>query len=296
MSMNHDDRTPTGVSAEETDSPMFAPIPSWERGKKRRGLGASRSQSTTGATPPVATAPIAETRGFDSPLGDHMNHTVYSDTAPTGTGTLNAGSDGADTMIPRTRTSAPAKRRGGVAPLAVAAGVVMIGGLAAAGWYAGQPRDTGVAALTPGVTETSAAALETSSAQTSLAANTASAPPTPAAIPTARPEAPAAASRATTTRTAATVRTRPTPAASAADVGVNASATLPSAPMPYAATTGSAGDATTSAPTATSPTVSAPAPMMMTPAPETPPVTTPDVTAAPEPAASTPAPDLGPTP
>src|SRR5947208_9272930 len=42
------------------------------------------------------------------------------------------------------------KKKSSVAPLAIAAGIVAIGGLAAAGWYAIQPHETGMAKLTPG--------------------------------------------------------------------------------------------------------------------------------------------------
>ena len=100
-----DKTMPTDFSSNDTgqinaapDAQMFAPIPTWERGKKRRSFGARGS------------AGVAETR------------------SATGTNTT--------------------------ATIAVAAGVVLLGGLAAVGWYATRSHEAGVAQLTPGVTTT----------------------------------------------------------------------------------------------------------------------------------------------
>ena len=166
------------------------------------------------------------------------------------------------------------KKRGGAAPIAIAAGIIAIGGLAAAGWYATQPHESGVAQLTPGTETTTASTAVAPPPE--MAANTAPirAPDAPTEKMT--PVAPAKTvtpPARTTTRLAAT-RTRPAPVSrSAEEAGVNTSATLPAAPQPYSSTT--------TAPTAPAdPTTTAPAPA---PAEAAPPVT-----AAPAPVATPP--------
>ena len=181
----------------ETDAPMFAPIPSWERNRKRKGFG---GKSSSAATIQVG-APVADT-------------TSASYAAPLDT--------------PNTFAAAPAfasrpvkKGRTGL-PMAVAAGIVAIGGLAAAGWYASQPHETGIATLTPG---TEAAALP------AAAPVMATAPILPVEVKTPAAATPA---RATTrVATATPARARPAASRSAADAGVNTAASLPSAPQPY---------------------------------------------------------------
>jgi len=243
----------------ESDTPMFAPVPAWERSRKRRSFGGKARV----AAPEVAIEPTP------------VRNAAYVEA-----------DDEAFAPTP-TYASRTVKRSGGVAPLAIAAGIVAIGGLAAAGWYATQNRDTGMAQLTPG----------TEVASTPVAQPpelTASAAPTPgepaSAAPAATPATPAKAAvppARVTTRVAAAAPARTRPAAasrSAEDAGVNTSATLPAAPQPYsgAATAPSAPADIAPAPAApVNPTPQAvkPAPADATPvtppAAATPPVTTP---------------------
>ena len=190
----------------ESDTPMFAGVPSWERNRKRRSLGGGKSRT-------VAAEPVAPRNAADIAAGDE-----------------------AFAAAPTYTTRTVKKSGGGVAPLAIAAGIVAIGGLAAAGWYATQPHDTGMAQLTPG-TE---AVAPPSATLPQVATNTAPLPGEPA---TAAPPAPMPAKAATpaprvTTRVAAAAPARARPAAprSAEDAGVNTSATLPAAPQPYSGT------------------------------------------------------------
>ncbi|THD58781.1 hypothetical protein [Phenylobacterium sp.] len=141
----------------ESDTPMFAPIPAWERGKKRRGFGARRAPA------PVAAQVAAEPRSF-TPADDLSPPSVSA--APLHTGPMMAdpvatrpavdqmgGVDPTDTSFiagPAFASSGRARRNTSTAPIAIAAGIILVGGLAAAGWYASQPHNTGVAELTPG--------------------------------------------------------------------------------------------------------------------------------------------------
>jgi Meckel syndrome type 1 protein len=230
---------------------MFAPIPSWERNRKRRGFGGSRR--TAAVAPEVA--------AFDDPA-------------------LGATTLGAETLDTPAYASRPVARHSGGRAMAITAGVLAIGALAAAGWYASQPHESGVAQLTPGTTTTTSVATNGQ-----LAMNSATAPPaaTPAPVPAEPAAAPAAT---TTTRTTTThvssaaapvtarrvtvARARPAATRSAGDTGVNASATLPAAPQPYS---GSAASSSTTVNPAPAP---SPAPVQSEPAP------TPAAPAAPE--------------
>lgn len=234
----------------ETDAPMFAPIPSWERNRKRKGLGGkSRSAATVQVGEPVAATTYA------APL------------------------DNVDPPFATTPAFAarPVKRGSTGLPMAVAAGIVAIGGLAAAGWYASQPHETGVAQLTPGTESTASPA-----AAPIIAAN---GPVLPVEVKT--PAAAAMPAR-TTTRVAAAAPARARPAVaprSAADAGVNTSATLPAAPQAYSGTATAPAAPADAAPVTTTPAwtippkaeTPAPAPVEVAPAPitATPPVQTP---------------------
>ncbi|MGZ6016434.1 MAG: hypothetical protein ACXWKM_11880, partial [Phenylobacterium sp.] len=143
------------------DSPMFAPVPAWERSKKRGMFGGGRK-------PAARVAP--EVRTFDpepavtpaaAPFGAEPAVDRLSDVDPV-TSTFAA----APTYATRTTGKSSA------APVAIIAGLVLIGGVAAAGWYYTQPHgQAGVAELTPGGSTT------TTTAQTTTAPSDAAAPP-----------------------------------------------------------------------------------------------------------------------
>lgn len=200
--------TPT---ATETETPMFAPIPSWERNKKRRGFGGGkRAESVREPTifdaAPDASLAASPDASFAAPMAD-ADETAFAAAPAYATRTV--------------------KKSGGMAPLAIAAGIIAVGGLAAAGWYATQPQETGgMAQLTPG-TESAAAPV--------AAPEMAAAAVTPEAPLTATQQAAAAPTRAPTRLAAApAARTRPAQAPrSAEEAGVNTAATLPAAPQPY---------------------------------------------------------------
>src|SRR5690606_14478452 len=118
MSMNYTGAPPIGGATDENDSPMFAPIPAWERGaKKRRGLGGGAKAAAPAA---ATTAPMVETRTFEAPLAEREVRTTYGETPRVAA---------AEPMIAQPRATTT-KRSSNAAPLAIAAGVVMIGGLA----------------------------------------------------------------------------------------------------------------------------------------------------------------------
>jgi hypothetical protein len=252
------------------DSPMFAPIPAWERNKKRRGFGRSaRSAARPDAT--VAETIADEPRSF---AGE-------SAAAGMGAGAMGASAMGAERMdyVDPTETTfagTPAyatrttTRRSNGAPLAIAAGIILVGGLAAAGWYATQPHGQGVAELTPGApgsttTTTDTAAAAPPLAPSQMAANT----------PPPMPEPARAAPARTTTRTTVTHHVARGAGRSAEDVGVNAAATIPARPQAYAPSAQAPAPAPAPAPTLTpAPTQAAPAPAP-TPPVDTAPATTP---------------------
>jgi hypothetical protein len=253
----------------EADSPMFAPVPAWERGKKRRGLGGGR-------TGRVAEEP----RSFASDPDERLAARESMVREPTWPAPDAIAPDGivyerleepADGVFAGTPVYADAaSRKGGIAPVAIAAGIIMLGGVAAAGWYFTQSHNTGLAQLTPGqavtTTTTIAPAPTAPASSASLAA-------TPEVTPT-TPSAPAAAAASPTNPTAATAHESAAPpphhalapraapvSRSAGDTATDASATLPAAPQPYQ------GQATSPAPTAAPATT--PEPATSTPAPST---------------------------
>jgi Meckel syndrome type 1 protein len=214
-----------------TESAPFAPIPTWERNNKRRGKGGERRSFFS--QEPAKTAVIGAAAGATT--GAMADETPLS-----GTPTY------AD------RRSITARRGGSAAPIAIVAGLLILAGVAAAGWYATQPHDQGMAEMTPGGAP-SAAPAETSSAPTTgpaLAQNTAAPAPTAKAAAAARPHATMPAARR---QAPASARSR-----SVEDEGVNASATVPT-PAPRAAPV-------TPPPSAAAP-APAPTPVPATPAP-----------------------------
>ena len=225
----------------ESETPMFAPIPAWERGKKRRGFGGGRS-SRVAAEPRSFAADAVEgdvvtgaavredLRPYETrseAMADSLAPTPATDTAF------------AATPAYATRT---AVRKNSAAPVAIAAGIILLGGLAAAGWYYSQPHGQGVAELTPGstaTTTTTTAGAPTPGepqqlAQADAAPPAAAAPPPPAAhakttTTTTVHSAPAPAARTTTVRTHR--------ATSASDVSADASTTAPARAAPAPAPT-----------------------------------------------------------
>jgi len=253
MSVDFNSMPSTEPGLGESDTPMFAGVPSWERNRKRRSFGGkARSAAPVVADEPVVTRNAAYVEPKDEAIA----------TAPVYT----------------TRT---VKKSGGVAPLAIAAGIVAIGGLAAAGWYASQPHETGMAQLTPG-TESVAPPADT---LPQVAANTAPMPGEPATAPAPAPmpaKAETPAPRVTTRVAAATpARARPAASRSAEDAGVNTSATLPAAPQPYSGTAIAPSAPADVAP-ASPPVQAAPQPVNPTPPPtEAAPQVTPPAAASP---------------
>jgi hypothetical protein len=213
----------TPINTPESDAPMFAPIPSWERGKKRRSFGGVR-ESRVAAEP----RSFAPTEAPSTTLsGDAMAYETRLDTV-----------DPTDTSFAGTPVYADrnvARKGNGAAPIAIAAGVILLGGLAAAGYYAYQPHNAGVAELTPGsatTTTTDVASTAPVAADQQVAQNTAPTRPAVATTTTTTTRAKAPAQQRTTvTRTASRAASR-----SASDTAANASANAPvqaaPAPMP----------------------------------------------------------------
>lgn len=208
----------------QTESSMFAPTPIWEQGARKRRRGGRTAA--------------------DQPRNDPA-----MDAGEPGAGAGVMGATTAAEPIDAGYETQPADRelrsgRGGMAAGAIAAGVVVVAGLGALGWYAGQRHDRGMAQLTPGAPATSEFALNSAPPP----ANPMSANPMPAGAapetglesvtpPTdARPVAPHRTTRSETTNSAAnrTPRVRPAPApdTSALSSGVDASTTAPSVNTP----------------------------------------------------------------
>jgi hypothetical protein len=263
MSVDFNSTPLNGPTNTESDTPMFAGVPAWERNAKRRGGLFGGSKKRPAATAGAAQAPVefsethSETRASDISTGVTHEPAYVAPVEPTDTSFATA---------PVYSTRTVKKGRTGL-PMAVAAGVVALGGLAAAGWYASQPHDTGMAQLTPGTESTAPVAPPAEMA----AATAPAATPAPAM---AKPIMPARAETAparTTTRVAAARTRSATPARSAEAEGVNTAATLPAAPQAYsgsAATPQAPADVSASIP---APATSAPAPVEAAPAPATPP-------------------------
>ncbi|MDB5448715.1 MAG: hypothetical protein JWQ97_4032 [Phenylobacterium sp.] len=260
------DMNATGGRTPEDESSMFAPTPVWARETKKRRGRSGRS------TPAGATA--------DDPVLD-------AGEAGAGAGVIGAttAAEPVDTIY-ETQAVRTVERRG-VPAGAIAAGLVAVAAIGGVAWYAMQPRDNGMAQLTPGATTTtttSQTALNTatppSAAQLPVSADATSSPPTPADTAT----TPAETATTTTHRTASTTthhaaapvvtrrttlaartpapRARPTNDYNAMDTGVNASTTAPmvSTPAPSAPA-----PSVNTAPTATNPATVNPAPMTSQP-------------------------------
>lgn len=267
-----------------SDSPMFGSTPIWERNRKRKLGGGSkaasaepvvrherapvRHEAATAAPqrPVFAERPIAQRATPAAASGSALNEPIVRNPA-------------FESSAPRTaakRTPSP-KGKSGASPIAIAAGLAVVVGLGAAGFYAMQPRsDGGVAELTPGSTASAPTATPTT-----VAANTTAPTPgmtTPAATTPAAAPAPtqvASVEPAPARRAATPVRrAAPAPAAMSADqasadvsateaassmdtidYGVDASATAPMTPAPAApaATAPAPAASTTPAPATSAP-------------------------------------------
>jgi hypothetical protein len=237
----------------DTESPMFAPIPSWERGKKRRSFGGSAP--STGSAPSSVAA--AEERSF-APADPVGERTIRAQTA----GVDTTGTEFAGTPTYATMTT----RKNNAAPIAIAAGLVLLGGLGAAGWYATQSHTQGVAELTPGAATTTTTTTNAPPAPAAPAARQLAVqdtlPPMARPAPAVARPAPATPKVATHTATTTTMARRapaPKPVSrSVGDTSVNAAALAPATP----ATPAFHGLAPAPAPSA-----AAPAPQVLTPAP-----------------------------
>lgn len=218
---------------------MFAPTPVWERGgKKRRGATTVRPERATFAEPTdtATTRDMTAASTFGAAtVAAPMGHEVYREertVAPTAT-TDTMTSDAPFTAPRRTTTT----RRAGPPVGALVGGLAAIVALGAAGWYATQPHDSGVATLTPGATESSQAALATAPmGGSTTTSTTTTVPGASQAQLAATTPAPAVTTtrRTTATRVAVRAPAPTTGATSAAEVGVDTSATLPQGPQPYA--------------------------------------------------------------
>jgi hypothetical protein len=246
----------TPINPTDNDAPMFAGVPSWERGKKRRTTFGKRVAAEPRSFAPeyaaepgdaIPTRPVTlsdDARAYEARM-DTVDPTDTTFADPTFAG----GATFAD------RTS---RKGNGAMPIMVAAGIILVGGLAAGGWYATQPHNAGVAQLTPGSAATTTTTEVAATAPLPGEQQIAQAAPAPAPV----------RSTTTTTTTAPkaavshTTVTRVAPARSAATVGVNAST---AAPMPVAP-----------APTPAPPAAAAPpAPLVLTLPPQAaPPATT----------------------
>ncbi|HXA38016.1 MAG TPA: hypothetical protein VNW53_03380 [Phenylobacterium sp.] len=250
------DNSPTNAS---TDSPMFAPVPAWERNNKRRGFGGGRA---------------AEPRSFESaPAIDAMGGVDPTDV------NFAAGPTFAD----RTRKSASSN-----VPIAIVAGLIVLGGIGAVGWYAMQPHGApGVAELTPGAATTTTTTTTPDASTTAVAQNE----PLPAAA-----AAPPAAKAVTTTTTArssggavthrATTVARAHRAASVSETAADASTTAPVTPPLQRAAPAAPPAAAAAPPLVLNLPQTAPAPAPATVSPPTtqaaPPATTSPPTAVPQ--------------
>jgi len=263
----------------------FAPAPAWERGKKRRGFGMGRTSRVAPESRTFAAEPepaIVTTPGPAVAAGETPFYETQAD---------------ADTTFVATPAyaSRSAARKGSSAPVAIVAGLIVLGGLAAAGWYYTKPHGAGVAELTPG--DNAAATTTTATSADAAAAAPGAATPQ---LADAGPPPPAPVTRHTTTTTTTTSHTtrslapargasashtRSARAASDESADVSASATVQAppraapapAPMPAAPPPAAAAPApplVLNIPPAS--TQAAPAPTQTAPAPApTPPTQTP---------------------
>jgi len=235
-----DDEPKDGDPKAENEESMFAPTPLWDRDPKRR-----RDRRA------------AASRAVRDPA---------MDAGEAGAGAIGGAAEPADVVYETQPAIAPEgmqmRRRGSAG--AVAAGVVAIAAIAAIGWYATRPRDSGLAELTPGAATTGPATAPTAAAPAAsqLAVNlphaAATAPPATTAPVRDRTTTAPVRDRTTTTTTRATApvaphrthttlaarapapRVRPAQPSSAMEAGVNAGATAPMistpAPTPAPAT------------------------------------------------------------
>lgn len=286
---------------------MFAAQPVWERSRKRKGFGARRAAAPAAATP-VAPEPRSfaaerddeEPMVLDSPVDrasmdrslsdrDYVRseYATMNTTTPSTLASEPIREREADTGLVApigvgrsTSRSTRVAKSNGIAPAAIAAGVVALGALGATGWYMSRDTANGVPELTPGSTtsQVAAAPLTPTDPPAQMAMNTAVPPPV-GPPPAAEPRA------AETPRTSAPVRTgRARPAAtapSAGSEGVNASTTaaLPDGPQPYSSVSPGA-----TAPTQVNPPLVTLPPAGEAPAaiPQTPPTAAPEPTTTPE--------------
>ncbi len=278
-----------GPTTTESEGSMFAPTPSWERGKKRSGL----ARMFSGGATRVADEPRSFAAESDAPLetgvlaGDQRAY-AFDPIGPAEASVADASvfETTAEPAFAGTPTYAnvSARRKTNAAPVAIAAGIVLLGGLAATGWYMNQPHTAGVAQLTPGevsTTTTDSAPIQAAQAATpqealpGASASTAAAPArTSITTTTTRAAAPASVTHQTTT----VARARPA-ARSAQDVTSDASTTAPVRP---------AQEAPQAAPTAPAPTPTAPLVLTLPPTQAAPVQVAPD-TAAPAPTQTAPA-------
>jgi hypothetical protein len=305
----------------DQDSSMFAAQPIWERNQKKKGFGRRRSASAA-ATAPVAPEPrtFAAERDYDEPLAldtpvdspldrplastpveSELARTEYAAMNPSAATTTNstlAAETAADAGLvapigtDRSARSTAAPKSRGIAPAAIAAGVVALGALGATGWYMSRDRE-GVPELTPGSTtasEVAAAPLTPTNPPAQVAVNEASPPPAAATPPAAEPPRTTVQARNTARTTA---RARPAASApSAASSGANAStsAVLPDGPQPYSSV-----NPGTTAPTQVNPPMVT-LPPTTTEAPAQVPSTPPTLTQEPAPTTEAPKPETTVTP
>ncbi len=193
MSVDFNSKPMTEPGLGESDTPMFAGIPSWERNRKRRTFG--------GKPRAAAAEPVAPRNAADVPPRD-----IAFAAAPV---------YGARTVR---------KNGGGVAPLAIAAGIVAI----AAGRGRLVRRPAARDRHRPAHPGTESVAPPATSSELAVNATPLPGEPTSAA-PAATPAAAETPTPRVTTRVASAtpVRVRPAASRSVEDAGVNASATLP---------------------------------------------------------------------
>jgi hypothetical protein len=255
MSMDHE-RDLSESPNTEGDGGLFAARPIWEqRGRKR--LGGRKAAAAPAPTISPEPRTFAAERDYEEPMaldtpvdpvsGDYPRASyadMHQNAAPAtvATGAPLAASEAAqsDSIVaapigrPSTRADR-APRSKGVGPAAIAAGVVALGAIGAAGWYASRDND-GIPELAPGqVSEAQVATaplppVDLPPTPPAAAADTAVNPPPAAAEPpraSVQPVAPR--------RMASSTRTRPAAAApSAEDTAVNTSTTaIPAGPQPY---------------------------------------------------------------
>ena len=250
------------VSPTDAEGVMFAATPAWERRGKSSRFGGRKV-----AAEPRAFAPDARPSMTRDTAALPPGATITPSTLAAG--------DGAGLAAPISGSRA-VRSGGGVSPVALALALGAVAVLGSAGWIALRNQET-VVDMTPASTtsEIATAPITPEPEPVTLAQNTVA--PTQAV-----PQAPR--------RTAAAARVRPAAApvaATAGDTGVNASATLPDGPQPYA----------TLSPTATPQPVNPAAPAIIEAAP---PVqesipSTPPIAPEPAPAVETPETDMPPT-